>query len=131
LPVKKDMNVTRLDYSIGKVIQQDGRFLFDTMLSFNGGPSMPLYTVVESVDGKWTVNIKDSFMTSNAASLNHSTDLYAAYLRTSRKYIGYGVKAKFDPSLITPDQDRQIDDWVESVFAEAKDEFKQRYINSL
>jgi len=131
LPVKNEVVLDSLDYSLSSITEQNGKFFFDTTLSFNGDSPIALFTVVESIKGKWTVNLDETFSTINSAALTRSTNVYSAYLNNASDYLDTGLKIDLADKKITPEQHEKIDAWIDSLFLEPKAELKQRYISNL
>jgi hypothetical protein len=131
LPIKKSIVLNDISYNLGTITEQDGKFFFDTTVSFNNRSPIALYTVVESVQGVWKVNLTETFLTTNTAALKRSTNLYSTYMNNANNFIDMGVKVDFEAASMTPEQHKEIDAWIDSLFIESKATLKAQYISNL
>lgn len=84
-------NVQTFGYSISDPVEQDGKYYFETNLYINNQQHLPLFTVVEPIDGVWTVNQEATFATAGDASINFYTERYIATMKSAGKYIDQSI----------------------------------------
>ena len=120
--------VNFLEFSIGDDTQHLGKYYFESYISVNHGRSIPMMTVVESIEGKWRVNEEDTLNSLHSAALNQATKILTHNITTAQQYFGNN---ETDKRQLTPVELRAIDKMIDEQFVQFKETFKQAYIDSI
>ena len=114
--------VKSIQYHIGEATLEGSGYVFDTTLFVNGKYRIPMYTIVEPVDGEWIVNVRHTFNTVNEAALAGFTKRFADTLIASKAFI------KDQNQTIEAAERHQVAAFIESQFEIAKAEFIKVYL---
>ena len=133
LPLSK--TVKAFEYFIGNATKEDnGKYYFDTTLYINNSASLPLYTVVESQEGDWVVNMSETFLTVNQAALKNASDYYSTSLDTYNQYIAAIGRTNANYDELSDEEkaevDTQINNLLEENFKEAKASFRSTLLKT-
>ncbi len=134
LPLTKD--VETFEYQIGDATKEDnGKYYFNTTIYVNNSVALPLYTVVESIEGDWVVNMSETFLTVNQAALKRASDYYAASLDAYNQYIASNGRTNANYGQLSDEEQLNVDSQIEALleenFKEAKKSFRETLIKTL
>lgn len=126
LPLNEKVNT--FSFTLSDAQLQDGKYYFRTTLYINKTEELPIFTVVEPIQGQWKVNLNETFLSIFNASLDRYTGKFSDAILVSQKYVTLKGLHGFEASQVSAEHIESINNYIDEQFILARDEFKLRYL---